>query len=306
MIRNWELLHVFLEVAHAGTLRRAADVLHYTQPTLGKRIDLLEHQLGAKLFYRTRSGMALTPAGEKLLRTAEEVEGIVRRAGIGSDDAAPGGRVRVAVTDALASHWLVRRLRGFHRLHPHVTLDLRVVEPGTTSLDPCRREADVIVMHTAPRDPDAVVLKKSAMLLVPFCTRSYVEEWGEPRSLSDIMRIPVCAHTLHYNKEGGMRPWAELLERHPMVLYRTSSSLLLASIARLGVALSLQPVGVALDEPDAVTLDVGFSAQLPCYVVCHRDVKDAPLVRSLVDYLADQLWQDGGACPPANACAELC
>lgn len=301
MIRNWELLHVFLEVAHAGTLRQAAHVLNNTQPTLGKRIDLLEHQLGAKLFYRTRAGMTLTPAGEKLLRVAEEMENIVHRASLGLEQSATlTGRVRLAMTDAMAGYWLGPRLRRFHHEHPHITLDVQVLEAGS-SVDLTKREADITVVHTYPEDPDVVVLKKSVVVLVPYCTRAYVDQWGKPESLSDVMRFPVCAHTLHYRKEGSMRPWAEILERHPMVLYRTSSSLMLASIARLGMGLSLQPLAVAQREPDAIDLDLGFSAQLPFYLVCHRDVKDAPVVRSLLTYLASALRLDDAPCTATEA-----
>lgn len=300
MVRDWELVHVFLEVARAGTLRQAAAVLPFTQPTLGKRIDMLERELSTKLFYRTKAGMTLTAAGEKLLRMAEEMEGMVHRAAVEVEQASLlTGRIRVAMSDGMAGYWLAPRLRRFHREHPHVTLDIQVLDAGV-SVDLTKREADITVMYSYPEDPDVVVLKKSALVLAPFCTRGFVDDWGLPSSLSDVLRFPVCAHPMHYRKEGSMRPWAEMLERHPMVLYRTSSSLVLANIARLGMGISLQPVGIAERETDAVLLDLGVRAELPFYLVCHREVKDIPIVRSILNYLADTLFHDDGFGSPAK------
>ena len=233
MIRNWELVHVFLEVARAGTLRQAAGSLPFTQPTLGKRIGMLEREVGAKLFFRTKAGMILTAAGEKLLRMAEEMEEMVHRAAVEVEKASTlTGRIRVAMTDGMAGYWLAPRLRRFHREHPYVTLDIHVLDAGT-SCDLTKREADVTVMYSYPDDPDVVALKKSELVLAPFCTKSFVDDWGLPTNLADVLRFPVCAHTMHYRKEGTMRPWAEMLEKHPMVLYRTSSSLVLANVARM-------------------------------------------------------------------------
>ena len=301
MVRNWEHIRIFLEVARAGTLRQAATVLPFTQPTLGKRVDDLEQDLCTKLFYRTKAGMTLTAAGEKLLRMAEEMEAMVHRGAVEVEQASTlTGRLRIAMSDGMAGYWLAPRLRRFHREHPHVTLDIQVLDAGQ-SVDLTKREADITVMYAYPEDPDVVVLKKSSLVLAPFCTRAYVDDWGIPETLSDVVKFPVCAHAMHYRKEGSMLPWAEMLERHPMVLYRTSSSLVLANIARLGLGISLQPVGIIEREADAVLIDLGFRAELPFYLVCHREVKDVPVMRSMLNYLSDTLFRDDGFGSPAKA-----
>jgi DNA-binding transcriptional LysR family regulator len=60
-------LSAFLAIATHGSLGRAAEVLHLTQPALSRTVKRLEEQIGAPLFERNSKGMLLTPVGETLL-----------------------------------------------------------------------------------------------------------------------------------------------------------------------------------------------------------------------------------------------
>ncbi|MFC8412497.1 LysR family transcriptional regulator [Streptomyces coelicoflavus] len=60
------LLRYFATVAEEGSLTRAAQRLYVSQPALTKQIRQLESALGAPLFTRSRSGMALTGPGRAL------------------------------------------------------------------------------------------------------------------------------------------------------------------------------------------------------------------------------------------------
>ncbi|MEN0108802.1 MAG: LysR family transcriptional regulator, partial [Pseudomonas sp.] len=60
----------FLEVARQGTLARAADKLAVSQPAISKTLKELEDLLGAALFARSKTGVALTEAGVAFMRYA--------------------------------------------------------------------------------------------------------------------------------------------------------------------------------------------------------------------------------------------
>jgi DNA-binding transcriptional LysR family regulator len=60
-------LSAFLAIATHGSLGRAAEVLHVTQPALSRIVKRLEDQIGAALFERNSKGMLLTPVGATLL-----------------------------------------------------------------------------------------------------------------------------------------------------------------------------------------------------------------------------------------------
>ena len=60
-------LQAFTTIISSGSLGRAADALHITQPALSRTIKKLETELGAALFERHSKGMRLTAIGEALL-----------------------------------------------------------------------------------------------------------------------------------------------------------------------------------------------------------------------------------------------
>lgn len=301
-INDWELLRVLLETARMGGFRRAESKLGLTQPTIGKKIDRLEQMVGTKLVVRTKSGVSLTPEGENLCQIAEEMERLTERAsqGLGTPSARQSGRIKVAMTDALGGYWLPRRLKRFHRDYPNITLDLQCVEFGS-EVDLSNREADITIMYKYPTDMDVVVIQESVMELAPMCTKNFAEEWGCPSSIDDVRNFPVVAQPFHYHKVGNMKVWAEMLERHPMVVYRTTSSIVSALVSKMGIGISLQPVGVLDREQDIVLLDLdGYRCYLPFYLVCHRNVKDVPAVRAVIKYLQNSLFYDDGGGSPSK------
>ncbi len=85
-----------------------------------------------------------------------------------------------------------------------------------------------------------------------------------------------------------------------MVTYRTGSSLVLGDIVRMGVGISLQPIGVFDREGGLMTLDLGFRCELPFFLVCHREVKDIPIVRAMLQHLTESLFRDDGRGSPAK------
>ncbi len=62
-----EHYQVFYYVAKLGSISKAAEALHLTQPAVSHIVKLLETRLESKLFYRRARGVELTDAGSVLL-----------------------------------------------------------------------------------------------------------------------------------------------------------------------------------------------------------------------------------------------
>lgn len=82
MITQTDLVY-FLELCNTSHLTRAAERLGITQPALSHCLKRLEIEIGTPLMLRSKKGMRLTPAGEKLrqstaelIRKWEEVRGL--------------------------------------------------------------------------------------------------------------------------------------------------------------------------------------------------------------------------------------
>jgi LysR family transcriptional regulator, pca operon transcriptional activator len=67
---NLRQIRCFLEVARNGSIKRTAEALNVSQPSVTKTVKELEAALGAELFERIPTGVTLTPYGEALLRHA--------------------------------------------------------------------------------------------------------------------------------------------------------------------------------------------------------------------------------------------
>ena len=63
-------LALFLRVAELGSFSKAAQALFITPSAVIKQINLLENELGVRLFERSHRGLRLTPAGESLQEDA--------------------------------------------------------------------------------------------------------------------------------------------------------------------------------------------------------------------------------------------
>lgn len=70
---NLERLSEFLAVAKHGSIKKAALELGISNATLSARLIRFEEHLGTPLFIRKANAMLLTPAGEQLLPSAEEI-----------------------------------------------------------------------------------------------------------------------------------------------------------------------------------------------------------------------------------------
>ncbi|MDO4318809.1 MAG: LysR family transcriptional regulator [Lachnospiraceae bacterium] len=66
-------LETFLRVADAGSFNRAAEKAYITPTAVIKQINLLEAQLGVRLFERTHRGLTLTKAGKSLYQDAKYI-----------------------------------------------------------------------------------------------------------------------------------------------------------------------------------------------------------------------------------------
>src|SRR5687768_9970155 len=73
-------LRILMEVAHAGSMSKAALSLNTTQPAISRSIADLEHILGVRLLERSRRGVEPTKYGRALLEGGAAVFDELRQA----------------------------------------------------------------------------------------------------------------------------------------------------------------------------------------------------------------------------------
>ena len=133
----------FLEVARNGSIKRTADALNVSQPSVTKTIKELEAALGAELFIRLPTGVTPTPFGEALLRHATPALSELN-AGFAEIEAlknSTDGGIRLGGLQLAMSRLLPIGVARLKRQRPYVNVS---VVPGTyEQLLPALRVGDV-------------------------------------------------------------------------------------------------------------------------------------------------------------------
>ncbi|MEU0837927.1 nitrogen assimilation transcriptional regulator NAC [Streptomyces sp. NPDC005962] len=92
-------LYSFVKIVDAGSITRAADILHIAQPALSQQLSMLESHFKQQLLIRSKRGVAPTEAGRALYRHAQlilrQVE--LAQAAVDVSGRAPAGSVSVGL-----------------------------------------------------------------------------------------------------------------------------------------------------------------------------------------------------------------
>ena len=116
---RFEQLEHLVGVTQYGSLRRASERLHLSQPALSESVARLEKELGVLLLDRGRSGTRISAQGLELLPYVEGVLDAVRRLRGAVGEQRDEGRVlRIATVGAATSTLLTPSLRQLADRHP--------------------------------------------------------------------------------------------------------------------------------------------------------------------------------------------
>ncbi|GAA5023977.1 LysR family transcriptional regulator [Kitasatospora paranensis] len=115
-----DAVRTFVAAADAGQFQEAAAELGVTQQAVSKRIAALERSLGVRLFTRTARGAGLTIDGQAFLPHARELLRVAERAAASVHTGRRPLRIDVLASRSAQSGLM----RGFHRAHPEIELDV--------------------------------------------------------------------------------------------------------------------------------------------------------------------------------------
>jgi DNA-binding transcriptional LysR family regulator len=180
MTWQWDDVRFFLAVARAGSLSGAARALGVGHVTVGRRITLLQKQLGVTLLNQTPDGFVTTSAGEAIVRQCAAMESAamdLERIVAGRDTLLTGS-VRVTTTEALAYQLVAPVISMLREAHPELRVDLIA---GVRSLDIARREADLAVRFARPSASDLVCRKLGEVAFSLYASKHYLASKGVPK-----------------------------------------------------------------------------------------------------------------------------
>lgn len=122
--KDWDILRA---VDERKSLTKAAEALFISQPALSYRLKQLEDTFQAKLFFRTKTGIAFTSEGEHLVayakRQLQELQTLSDELmNIGKE---VRGTLRIGVSSNFAQYKLPALLKKFSEQYPNIQFDVQ-------------------------------------------------------------------------------------------------------------------------------------------------------------------------------------
>jgi len=283
---DWRL---FLAVADAGSMSGAARALRLGQPTLSRRIGLLEERLDGPLFVRRTDGVTPTDLAERLLPAARRMAEWASDAArvVAGGERAPEGRVRIAAPPGVAFDFLAPLAGVLRTRVPGVRLEVR---SDVEYVSLARGEADLALRSRAPSEHDLVALAAVPIQAAAFGSRAYARRLPRRYGLADLDWI---AWAPPFEDTPPSRELSAALGDRFRKVFTSNDYLVQLAAVEAGVGAMvlgrkfhrLSRIGRLVE----LAVDLGPAARSTFYLVVAKRMVDVPRIRAVVDVLLGEL-----------------
>lgn len=285
-------LRSFAAIVEVGQLTRAADKLHISQPALSAQLRALEDELGLTLFDRTPTGMVLTAAGKRILKSTNRVLAAAKAL---QNEARliKGGVIGTASIGTLSDPDFVR-LGDFMAeavaRFPLLDLELHQEVTGIAMERVAAGDLDASFYYGEIVNPDIAGLPLKEFVYrvagpADWSMRMELAGWNELAEMPWIVPPPISSHhKLVHNllKEHGVEP-AKVIE--------ADQETVISSLVVSGLGLALMREDIALEKSAAgevcIWKDAGITTTL--WFIYKRERYNDPVIRALLS-VQEKLW----------------
>jgi DNA-binding transcriptional LysR family regulator len=186
-------MEVFARVVELGGLSAAARDFRMTPSAVSKLVARLEARLGTRLINRSTRKLQLTLEGmafyERSIRILADLDEAERNV---ATNERPAGRIRLNTNASYATHVLMPVVPDFLARYPGVLL--HIVQTDAV-IDLMEERTDVAVRAGPLKNSNLVARKLGATRMTIVAAPSYLERFGEPKSVADLdthNRLGLC------------------------------------------------------------------------------------------------------------------
>ena len=285
---DWNQVRAFLATAEEGSFSAAARVLNTTQPTISRQISALEASLCTVLVKRSVKGQSLTLAGQELLdhvRLMGEAATLISMTADRQSQEVVGSVVLTA-TDLMSAAILPGVLSPLRETAPGITIRIQDSDDVQNLM---KREADIAIRHARPHEPELIARHVGDLRSNLYAASVYLDREGRPRTLREVadhsfVGIPDPDRLIAAMQNMGVPLRAESFAIQP------HSNIVTWEMVKAGLGVSMMPEVLGELEPgvEKVLGDVP-SLEFPVWLVTHRELQTSPRIRTIFDFLANQL-----------------
>lgn len=164
----------FVEMASCKTIIQCANKLEISQPALSESLKRLEQDLGCILFYRSRSGIQLTPSGKVILDKAQTaLRAFVDLDIIAKEENVFAGRtIVVGCHSTVAQYSIPKALKYLKSIAPDYKIELRHDLSRNIQADIQRGVIDIGIVINPARVPDLIIRPVAADIVGVWANKS--------------------------------------------------------------------------------------------------------------------------------------
>lgn len=207
------VLKYFLAAAKEGSITKAANSLHLTQPTLTRQIQDLEKELKQQLFIRGKHRITLTYEGMILRKRAQEIIDMVEKtqSEFQSINEGVSGDIYIGCGETDSMKYLAEVMKDLQQMHPGIRFNIYSgnAEDVTEKLDKGLLDFGVLIqpvdlskydnISMPKKDTWGVIMRKDS----PLAKKDSI-------TAKDLVGVPVLVSrqmSPKYSKDSGFLDW---------------------------------------------------------------------------------------------------
>jgi DNA-binding transcriptional LysR family regulator len=296
----------FAAVAQHGGFTAAARAIGVDKAKLSRSVATLEDTLGVRLLNRSTRSVSLTDAGQRFYQGCQTVLGSARAAfeSVAELQKEPAGIVRLGCSVVAAQNYLAPILPRYLADHPKVTV---IIEHGDRWINPLEHDLDLALTTRVEELPGSSlvareiarvrrILVAGAALAPTSATMTHAQDLtGLPLiARSDDMHDHDVRWLLAPGEPAADDPQTVRVGGSPRLVTNDLNVQMAAAVAGIGIALIPEMmVAAALADGSLHHVLPGWSTpEFSLHLVYPLPRGILPSVRSFIDFLTANLWQN--------------
>ena len=286
---------IFAEVCRFLNFSQAAEALNTTQPAVSLAVKELESHYGVALFERMNRRVYLTPAGEALLATAQDVLRGFQEA----EETLGQGRplaLRVGANVSFGEAGLAQLLGRFRQEHPQVRLRALVANSDKIQSLLAENQLDVGIVDGLGVSER---LRAQPLYQEDLVLAAAPGRFPAPATIEELAALPLLLR----EPGSGLRSSVDRVFSQqglaPQPLLESTSTAALAQAAKAGLGVAILPEALAQRESGlqvGTVPEVRFFRQFACAL--HRQKAPSPALEAFLALLRDQTAAKTGPLSP--------
>lgn len=198
-----EAVRMFVLLADKLNFTETSRLLLVSQPTLSRKIKMLEESLAVTLIHRRGGHISLTPQGEtflcesiKLLKQIDKTIELVQ-----NEREDESGTIRVGCLHPMAKFITDNFIVDFHKRFPDISIHFKTMIPRTLS---SFEEVDIMIAPFWPEDDSVVAKRLPRFRRYCYASPEYLKEAGTPTTIDELVNHDCVTQT---NAVENQRVW---------------------------------------------------------------------------------------------------